>query len=137
MNIITTNPQFKDIQSWDAPWLLEGYAFLPEELDTTVFYQYNGCVDLTIENNVVTAITPNMTAWEAWKATQPSASDLLAKDIRAERDALLTACDWTQMSDCPLSDTVKASWATYRQSLRDVPEQEGFPTDVVWPVSPE
>lgn len=137
MNIITTNAQFKDIQSWDAPWLLDGYAFLPEELDTTDFYRYNGCVDLTIENNVVTAIDPNVTAWETWKATLPSESQVLAKEIRAQRDSLLTACDWTQMEDCPLGDNAKEAWQTYRQALRDVPEQAGFPENATWPEMPE
>lgn len=60
-----------------------------------------------------------------------------ADTVRALRDTLLDDCDWTQMGDCPLSDTVKASWVTYRQALRDVPEQAGFPSDVTWPARPE
>jgi uncharacterized protein YbjT (DUF2867 family) len=56
-----------------------------------------------------------------------------AEEVRAERDRLLAASDWTQVLDAPVD---RAAWAEYRQSLRDVPQQEGFPTDVAWPVKP-
>lgn len=58
----------------------------------------------------------------------------LAVQVRAERDKLLTESDWTQVADAPVD---QAAWATYRQALRDVPEQEGFPENVVWPTTPE
>jgi hypothetical protein len=54
--------------------------------------------------------------------------------IRSERDGLLTASDWTQVADAPVD---KAAWATYRQALRDIPQQEGFPATVVWPSQPK
>jgi hypothetical protein len=56
--------------------------------------------------------------------------------MREERNKRLTASDWTQLSDSPLDSTAKASWATYRQDLRDVPEQTEFPTEITWPVEP-
>ena len=59
-----------------------------------------------------------------------------AETIRAQRDALLAACDWTQMPDSPLDADTKAAWAAYRQALRDVPQQEGFPENVTWPEEP-
>ena len=58
----------------------------------------------------------------------------LADAVRAERDRLLAACDWTQVQDAPVD---AAAWATYRQALRDVPEQAGFPEAVEWPVAPD
>lgn len=54
-------------------------------------------------------------------------------DARSERDGLLKYCDWTVMPDSPLSDSDKASWQTYRQALRDVPSQAGFPENITWP----
>ena len=57
-----------------------------------------------------------------------------AADVRQTRDRLLTACDWTQVADAPVD---KTTWANYRQALRDVPEQNGFPWEVVWPSQPE
>jgi len=56
--------------------------------------------------------------------------------VRAKRDARLAACDWTQLPDSPLSTEAKANWATYRQALRDVPAQTGFPGSVEWPTEP-
>jgi hypothetical protein len=55
--------------------------------------------------------------------------------IREQRDALLKATDWTQGADVPQS--FKDKWALYRQALRDVPQQAGFPDNVTWPTKPE
>lgn len=57
--------------------------------------------------------------------------------VRAQRNSLLTLCDWTQLPDAPLTDGEKQEWAEYRQALRDVPEQTGFPDAVIWPSIPE
>ena len=54
--------------------------------------------------------------------------------VRQERSAKLKDCDWTQTADSPVNKEV---WATYRQSLRDVPSQEGFPWTITWPTQPE
>ena len=56
-----------------------------------------------------------------------------ADSVREERNRKLTASDWTQVEDAPVD---KAAWAAYRQGLRDVPSQAGFPWDVTWPVEP-
>ena len=53
-----------------------------------------------------------------------------ASSVRAERDSKLANSDWTQVLDAPVDRT---AWAAYRQALRDVPAQAGFPWDVVWP----
>lgn len=57
--------------------------------------------------------------------------------VRAQRNSLLTLCDWTQLPDAPLTAEQKQEWAEYRQALRNVPEQAGFPDAVVWPSTPE
>lgn len=57
-----------------------------------------------------------------------------AQEIRQQRNALLAECDWTQLADAPVD---KAAWAAYRQALRDIPAQQGFPLEVQWPVQPE
>lgn len=56
-----------------------------------------------------------------------------AASIRRTRNEKLSACDWTQLAD---STADKAGWATYRQALRDIPSQEGFPWNVTWPTEP-
>ena len=57
----------------------------------------------------------------------------LSASIRAKRDKLLLDTDWTQCVDCQLSNEQKEAYRVYRQSLRDIPEQEGFPYNVVFP----
>ena len=57
----------------------------------------------------------------------------IARDVRSERDQLLADCDWTQVADAPVDASL---WATYRQALRDVPTQTGFPLTVEWPIAP-
>lgn len=58
----------------------------------------------------------------------------LADEIRTLRDQRLTETDWTQGKDIP--DEISQLWVQYRQQLRDVPSQVGFPTDVEWPTKP-
>lgn len=66
----------------------------------------------------------------AWIAN----TDKLAQQIRDERDRLLTESDWTQLPDSDKSDA--QAWAKYRQDLRKLPDEPGFPTNVTWPVAP-
>jgi hypothetical protein len=57
-----------------------------------------------------------------------------ANDARQKRNQLLAECDWTQLSDVEAETSV--SWVAYRQALRDVPGQEGFPWNIAWPNIP-
>jgi hypothetical protein len=59
--------------------------------------------------------------------------DAESKRVRAERNKLLSECDWTQVNDAPVD---QVAWAAYRQALRDIPSQAGFPLDVSWPETP-
>ena len=67
---------------------------------------------------------------------QPIKKTTTANDIRLMSDIELKKCDWRVMPDSPLSDSKKAEWQTFRQALRDIPTQAGFPTDVTWPTKP-
>jgi len=57
----------------------------------------------------------------------------MAASNRGTRDNLLSQSDWTQVADAPVDATV---WATYRQALRDITDQAGFPNDINWPTQP-
>ena len=76
----------------------------------------------------------------AWSVVQKTADELQAETnnqmqaVRSERNSKLAASDWTQLADSVVDKTV---WATYRQALRDVPSQSGFPWDVTWPAQPK
>lgn len=79
-------------------------------------------------------------AWVyGWTVTEKTSEQIekydadTATEVRASRDEKLTKSDWTQVADAPVD---KASWATYRQALRDIPAQAGFPNTVTWPTQP-
>ena len=57
----------------------------------------------------------------------------MAKEARQERNTLLAETDWWANSDVRMTDKQRA----YRQALRDVTKQEGFPIDITWPTKPE
>jgi len=80
--------------------------------------------------------------FRGWTVTDKTADEISDYDafmgdrMRTRRNELLEKSDWTQVPDSPLSDADKAAWATYRQSLRDISSQEGFPNSITWPTSP-
>lgn len=65
-----------------------------------------------------------------WEANDAQAA---WRAVRAQRNALLASCDWTQSLDSPLSSAAQAEWAEYRQALRDVTAQS---LPVEWPAAP-
>jgi hypothetical protein len=72
-------------------------------------------------------------AWtQTWELLQLP-EERAATNVRAERNRLLADCDWTQLADAPVDS---AAWAAYRQELRDITSQAGFPWDVQWPTEP-
>lgn len=94
------------------------------------------------------ALIPNDPANIDWQAYQewlaagntpnPVPESVLAGEVRAQRDSLLIASDNRALADrwAAMTTQQQQAWATYRQQLRDVPEQPGFPENVTWPVAP-
>ena len=75
-------------------------------------------------------------SWSVVNLTDEEVAQNLAKpeaEVRGMRDEILANTDWTQVVDTPVD---QAAWAAYRQALRDVPAQAGFPDNVTWPVKP-
>ncbi len=74
---------------------------------------------------------------EAWqgKVTMEEVPET-ADEIRARRDRLLAATDWAVLPDSPLDAQSLEAVKTYRQALRDVPQQDGFPGTITWPEMP-
>jgi hypothetical protein len=64
----------------------------------------------------------------------PPSLEELAALARARRDELLASTDWTQLPDVPAA--TRQAWAGYRQALRDLTAQRGFPDQIVWPEPP-
>lgn len=67
------------------------------------------------------------------KIDQVALQQRQAADARDTRNVLLAATDWTQVADAPVD---QPAWATYRQALRDVTGQAGFPDAIQWPTAP-
>jgi hypothetical protein len=82
--------------------------------------------DTTVDGVTTTAAEAEA-AYKATKDAEQSAS------VRTSRNDKLAECDWTQLADSTADKTV---WATYRQLLRDVTVQDGFPWNVTWPEAP-
>jgi len=76
---------------------------------------------------------------QVWDVTDASAEEVAqrtedqANQVRSQRNRKLSDSDWTQVADAPVD---QAAWAAYRQELRNVPDQDGFPWAVKWPQKP-
>lgn len=83
---------------------------------------------------IVDGVVVDMTAAELAqkKADDGSLSDRLSESVRSERNILLAETDYLALSDTTLSSDM----AAYRQALRDVTSQAGFPSNVTWPTKP-
>ena len=78
--------------------------------------------------------TDGETTAAAQEAAYKAAKDAeQATAVRADRTKRLADSDWTQLSDAPVTGT---AWATYRQALRDITSQAGFPWTITWPDAP-
>jgi len=87
--------------------------------------------DYTTEEGVTVTKAEQEQAYTARK------NEEAATAVRAERDKLLASCDWMAIKAFEAGSAISAEWATYRQALRDVTAQAGFPHEVTWPTKPE
>lgn len=93
------------------------------------------------ENHILSPRHDGEIGWQLtageWVYDVPKTPELteeqLAAIVRNKRNALLAASDWTQVADSPVN---QAAWAAYRQALRDITSQTGFPQTVDWPTAP-
>jgi len=90
-------------------------------------------VDYMTQTLTQTALAQVNGAWtQGWEVSNLSVEDA-GRNIRNQRDNLLQQTDWMALSD----NTMTPAWASYRQALRDITAQEGFPFSVDWPAKPE
>jgi len=88
-------------------------------------------------------VAPYVRQWEAEKARQKAEEEAewnrpenVEARARERRNELLAETDYMLMPDYPLTDVQREAWTAYRQSLRDVSRQEGWPLNIVWPEMP-
>lgn len=90
--------------------------------------------------NITEGAPVNQNGWKrTWVVSNATNSEVQervnsqATNVRSERNQKLAESDWTQVADAPVD---KTAWATYRQALRDISKQSGFPWSVTWPTQP-
>ena len=73
------------------------------------------------------------------KTAEEIAADVASKaaQVRSQRDALIKQTDWMVIRAQETSVAMDVKWAEYRQALRDITSQDGFPSNVTWPVDPD
>lgn len=98
------------------------HSFAYEESDTTVINEWYWRY-AWVKNKP--ARPSNYHYWDNYEWNLNN--EAIEAEVRSLRDYKLGSSDWTQVADSPLSDSKKAEWASYRQALRDIPQQ--FPAD--------
>ena len=73
---------------------------------------------------------------EAEIDAQAEAYDLNLNEVRGQRNSMLFSSDWTQIGDATLGDHTAEEWRTYRQALKDIPQNYTRQSTVVWPEDP-
>ena len=115
-----------DIQSQ----LQSGESYIEGSIDDSVYY---------IENNAAVAIPAKPNQYSVFDFTTKQwvqQENLAIADVLPKRQRLLYSSDWTQIPNNPLTSEQQAAWATYRQELRDIPSQSGYPFNVIFPTPP-
>lgn len=119
-----------DCESIDDPTLLlnqrPGYVMLPCD-DISASYYADGEVR---SKGVAPSEHHVFSAANGWVLC----SERLTYALRKRRKKLLDECDWTQLPDVP--EATKLAWHSYRQLLRDISDQPGWPENVIWPSKP-
>ena len=77
--------------------------------------------------------TEEATAAEQEAAYRTRIDEQVASSVRAQRDRLLAETDWVITKAKETGTNIPTAMKTYRQALRDVPTQEGFPHNITWP----
>lgn len=108
------------------------FSFARESLYPTMIPQFIGTCDDDADLSI-DGFMQELTDEELQKE-RGFETEFQAQRIRSQRNAMLAGCDWTQLDDSPVD---KTAWATYRQELRDIPIQAGFPWEVQWPTPPQ
>ena len=108
--------QASGVEQIDGKWYTK-YILGPVFVDTT-------------DEGVTTTALEHETAYKATKDTEQ------AKSVRQSRDDKLAESDWRVIKAAETATTLDAAWATYRQALRDVTGQSGFPWTITWPDAP-
>ena len=123
-----TRPNPLTIKVTDKAILIFSENITVEETEDGVLYSYDEYrLTVPLSATLEKRVTDNFDTWLV-KAKQEE-YDNLAETVRAERNRRLAETDYLFLADQGQSDEIKA----YRQALRDLTKQEGFPYKIIWP----
>lgn len=117
------------------------YALYPEaqpEIDFSLRDDSDGKgAYIEFWNEATLGLQPNQAALDAGQAGWDAGTmDYQWSRIRERRNLRLRQNDWTQIADSQLIEAKRAEWATYRQALRDIPQDFISVNDIIWPAEP-
>ena len=109
-------------------------AFGVEQVDGKWYTKY--VLGPVFTDRAATETETAQTAAEQEAAYKAIKDDEQAKSVRASRDDKLKESDWVVIKNLELNANIPGAWEVYRQALRDIPTQTGFPWTITWPVQP-
>ena len=127
--IIKYNPNTGDILGYGTI----GFTIPDEIPDGEAYIHWNGITPKPRHDYVIQNVQVVLKS-EADRQSYRDAA--IARSIRGQRDILLSQSDYVILPDAPYSDETQTAYRVYRQALRDLPEQAGFPNNVTWPAKP-
>lgn len=132
MEAIGVDPVFEGPQATTVPPYQFSQRSGVEFIDGKWYTKYIAGPVFTDRAATETEVAQTAAEQEAAYKTMKDAEQ--AKSVREHRKTKLAECDWTQLADSPADKTV---WEFYRQALRDITAQDGFPWVIDWPTQPE
>jgi hypothetical protein len=122
----------------DNPHTVYGKVVPAKHLNAQGVYRVRtlGKPDVPTGKKAVKDTLPTLNEYNEWVLGWTLVT-LNADEARDLRNKLLSDCDWIVVKASEAGEPVAPEWATYRQDLRDIPEQAGFPYSVIWPTRPE
>ena len=129
--VTATGEISKTVQTDDIDSQIQsGESYVEGSIDQSVYYIDNGvAVAIPAQTSPYSVFDFNTKQWVL-------VENLALADVLPKRQRLLYASDWTQIPNNPLTTEQQAVWAIYRQELRDIPEQSGYPFNVIFPTPP-
>ncbi len=129
--IASLRSRFNDIGGWhtltDEERAKHGwYPCVEVNAQYNPVTQIRSPAEFVLENNIVTA------TYTIWDKPESQIYNEAADEVRSKRNRLISETDWMALND----NTMSTDWIFYRQALRDITNQEGFPFDIQWPIQP-
>jgi hypothetical protein len=124
MRVCILNSTTKIVENIIELDTLDATKFVPYKQNIELSTRHDGQIGWKLENN-------------EWITNEIQFSyEEKCRKIRNARNAVLFKSDKYLVSDYPISEQQRNFWIAYRQSLRDITSQEGFPDNVIWPQAP-